>query len=110
MLEWMSLNRIALHPRDYPEYDNDLSNEEYEARRKVFTGTTYDKVRKQYVNSLPWKDIPIKSTNWDKAYALSVSLKEKLATKDPEFLQQWIKVYQDMKDWAFFVLVPLKDL
>ena len=63
MLEWMSLDRIALHPRDYPEYDNDLSNEKYEARRKVLAGTTYDEVHKQYVTSLPWKDSPIKSTN-----------------------------------------------
>ena len=50
------------------------------------------------------------STNRDKAYGLSISLKEKLSAKDPKFLQQWIKVYQEMKDWGFFIKVPSKDL
>ena len=110
MLEWMSLDRIALHPRDYPDCDNDLSNEEYQAREKVLAGTYYDETRKQYVTSLPWKDNPIMSTNRDRAYALSIAWKKKLAVKDPEFLQQWMQAYQDGKDWGFFTPVPPEDL
>ena len=59
LLEWMSLDRIALHPRDYPNCDNDLSNEEYQAREIVLAGTSYDETQKQYVTSLPWKENPI---------------------------------------------------
>ena len=110
MLEWMSLDRIALHPRDYPDCDNDLSNEEYQAREKVLAGTYYDETRKQYVTSLPLKDNPIMSTNRDRAYTLSIAWKRKLAVKDPEFLQQWMQAYQDGKDWGFFTLVPPEDL
>ena len=85
LLEWMSLDRIALHPRDYPNCDNDLSNEEYEVREKVLAGTSYDKTQKQYVTSLPWKENPITSTNRERAYALSIAWRKKLAVKDLVF-------------------------
>ena len=108
LLNWMKLDQIGL--KDSPEDNNDVTFEESECKKKVLQGTKYDKVRKQYTTSLPWKTGPITETNRDQAYALSMAWRNKLSRKDPTFLKAWMETYQDGKEWGFFTEVPPEDL
>ena len=100
LLNWMKLDQIGL--KDFPEENNDVTSEELACRIKVLQGTKYDKEKRQYTTSLPWKAGPITETNRDQAYALSMAWRNKLSKKDPNFLEAWIKTYQEGKEWGFF--------
>ena len=43
LIRWMTLDQIALHPRDYPGIDEDINQEEFECRQKILDSLIFMK-------------------------------------------------------------------
>ena len=52
LIRWMSLDQVALHPRDYPGIDEDITQEEFECREKTLASLTYNEEEMQYSKTL----------------------------------------------------------
>ena len=110
LIRWMTLDQIALHPRDYPGIDEDITQEEFECRQKILDSLSYSEEQKQYTTALPWRGLDRPSTNEDAAYALQSKTWDRLLRQDPEFLKHYIKTFKDGYEWGYFVKVPKEDL
>ena len=110
LIRWMTLNQIALHPRDYPGIDEDITQEEFECRQKILDSLSYSEEQKQYTTALPLRGLDGPSTNEDAAYALQSKTWDRLLRQDPEFLKHYIKTFKDGYEWGYFVKVPKEDL
>ena len=108
--KWMDLKWLNLSPRDFLELDNDKTAEELSAEEILKNGTTYDPVKQCYTTTLPWCDIPVSSLNHKKGYAIAEAWLCNLEAKDPLFVTNFVKAFQDMINWGFIEPVPKKDL
>ena len=48
LIRWMNLDQVALHPRDYPGIDKDITQEEFECRQKTLASLIYNEEEMQY--------------------------------------------------------------
>ena len=111
---FMRLDVIGI--KDFPDQNTDRTFDELLAEEIIKKGTTYDKVKKEYVSVLPWKTndqgIPVKIEETNKGVALATAYQwlKKLLRKNPELIESWIQSYQDMLVNGFSEEVTEQDL
>ena len=110
MVNWCSLDKIALTPEDYPEFLNHLTGAEFECQLMILKSLTYDKAGKFYSVALPFKSSDRPADHKKEAYTCTLSCLRKLGDRNPTFQKNWVAVFAQMRDWGFFEKVQAEDL
>ena len=83
LIRWMSLDQVALHPRDYPGIDEDITQEEFECREKTLASLTYNEEKMQYTIALPFRNLDLPFNKQGGSIRSSNQMEGKASNKRP---------------------------